>query len=133
MDKRPLYQAIAAAFSALHNCEARGNAEWSRRWRDYLTGPLTDALPHGAGFDSGCTIVHDGRTDRIVIVAPFHVMDSNGYYAGWEEYTIHVRPSLAHGFELSCVKGRDRDGVKDYVMETIHAALSEPAPPRVDG
>ncbi|CAB4126587.1 hypothetical protein UFOVP75_14 [uncultured Caudovirales phage] len=80
-------------------------------------------LPHGSGFDSGCTIDLDkSNRDRIVIHAPFHHMNSNGYYVGWTDHKIVVRPTF-DGVSIA-IGGRDRDGFKDSVYETLHYALT---------
>lgn len=62
-------------------------------------------LPHGSGYDRGCTVSGDGRT--IVVSAPFHHMDDNGYYDGWGVYVVTVRPSFfSDGLETTVKGGR---------------------------
>jgi len=127
----PLYVAAAQTIKALSNCERRGNHKWARRWTAYLERQLAAALPNGAGFDRGCSFIYsDAPCSYLTIIAPFHVMNEHGVYDGWEEYEVHVHPSLAHGFTLTCTRGRDRNGVKGYVLDILSEALNATAPER---
>jgi hypothetical protein len=50
-------------------------------------------------------------------------MDDVGYYDGWTEHTLTVRPSLAFGIDLK-FSGRNRNQIKDYLHEVFHEALT---------
>lgn len=121
----PLYQAIAAAVDARARCDERGNSEWEQRWFARLEWIGRNILPSGSGFDSGTSIdVDRSRPDRLVLTTAFHHMDDAGYYDGWTEHAIIVRPSLIHGFELR-IDGRDRNGIKEYIADVFGALLAE--------
>jgi len=49
-------------------------------------------------------------------------MDEHGYYDGWTEHKVIVTPHLTHEFDLK-VTGRDKNGIKDYIVETFDNAL----------
>ena len=49
-------------------------------------------------------------------------MNENGFYDGWTDHTLTVRPSLVHGIELE-ISGRNRNDIKEYLHETFHSAL----------
>jgi hypothetical protein len=51
-------------------------------------------------------------------------MNETGFYEGWTEHTIRVKPSLAWGFDLS-ISGPDRDGIKDYIADVFAWWLNE--------
>lgn len=117
-----LYQAIANALDAFQRCRATGNDEWANRHEATLTDIAENNLPHGSGFDNGCSIAATGKPDRITIYAPFHPISENGFYEDWEDYTITVKPSLMRGFTLR-ITGPKRN--RDYVAETIAECLNE--------
>ena len=52
----------------------------------------------------------------------FHHMDDNGYYDGWTEHVVTVKPSLCFDIEIS-VSGRNRNGIKEYILDTFHHLL----------
>ena len=118
-----LYVEIARIVGALSS-RKNTNPEWATRWKARLDHLMADHMPNGSGFDCGITLDLDRSSeDRLYLLAPFHAMDPNGYYDGWREYRVAVRASLAFGFTLS-IAGPDSDGLKDYIADTIHGALS---------
>lgn len=121
---KKLYQAIASALVAHRNCQESGNTEWKDRWAERLER-YDSLLPHGSGFDNGSVVVKAESDDtKIVISTSFHHMDENGFYDGWSEHRVTVKPNLLHGISIT-VSGRDRNGIKDYIHETFDMALNE--------
>ena len=119
-----LIQTIANALTARANCQRTGNTEWFARWTDTLTGPLTDALPHGSGINGENTIDLDRSTpDKVVIHTAFHHMDENGYYDGWTQHTVTIRPAF-EGLHVT-ISGPDRNGIKDDLAIVFLDALLE--------
>jgi len=114
----------ASALSALHNCRKRDvESKWESIWQSRLEDELKEHLPRGSGFDCGTTLdIEASKPERLVFKTSFHHMDEHGGYDGWTEHSIIVTPSLVYGFELR-VTGRDRNGIKDYIAETMHNAL----------
>lgn len=117
-------QAIAIATQAAHNC-ADTNNEWLDRWHDRLNYIERNCLPSGSGFDSGTTIDREASNDsRIVLNTSFHHMDDVGYYDGWSEHKVTIRGKIT-GWYIASISGRDRNGIKDYIADTLHSYLSQ--------
>jgi len=114
---------IATLVVARQNCLASGNDEWLERHTVGLERIVREHLPSGSGFDAGTSIDKvRSRRDRIVFRTSFHHMDENGHYDGWTEHDVVVTPAF-DGFDLR-VTGRDRNGIKDYIGDVFHEALS---------
>lgn len=114
---------IAELVEARANCQKSGNAEWFERHTDNLNEVIRDHFPHGSGIDAGCTVdLVASRRDRLVIDVPFHIMNENGYYVGWRTFRVTVRPAF-QSIDLQ-VTGRDVNGLKDYLAEVFHEALT---------
>lgn len=80
-------------------------------------------LPRGSGIDAGTTIV--SVTDKqIVLTAGYHHMNEGGYYDGWTEHTIRVRPSLMLGMTVT-VSGPNRNNIKDYLQELYMRVIEQ--------
>lgn len=123
MQTNTLLNAIAQACCASRRCIASNN-DYAHKW-DGRIKELTDKLPHGSGFDSGCQIDVDATTaTRVVIHTSFHHMDENGFYDGWTDHTVIARPDFEIGFRLS-ISGRDRNGWKDYAYDVFSSELSK--------
>lgn len=85
-------------------------------------------LPMGSGIDAGSTIAFEEcKRDKIVFNSAFHVMDSNGYYDGWIEFKVIVRPSFT-GFDLEIKPLRRKtyfnNYLSDYVFDVFCDALN---------
>lgn len=113
----PLYQKISRTLA----WQKTVSQEWRERADDRLAS-CQDELPSGSGIDSGSIILETSAPERIRIRADFHHMDENGYYDGWTEHVITIRPSLANDYTIS-VSGRNRNQIKDYLWEVFDAAL----------
>ena len=119
----PLYQALARALVARQNCEKSGNTEWFAKHTATIQELCRLHLPSGSGFDNGTTINLDLSTsDKLVFVTSYHHMNGDGFYDGWTEHTVTVRPSLSSTITLA-ISGRDRNDVKEYIHECFTAAL----------
>lgn len=121
--QRKLYQAIASRVDAMLRCQKDGNTEWFEKHGDAIDELVRRHLPHGSGFDRGVTFDNVRSTgERLVFNTAFHHMDENGFYDGWSDHSVSVRPSLALGFTLH-VSGRDRNDIKEYIADTFATAL----------
>lgn len=122
-----VYQAIARKIEAMRNCNKSGNGEWFTRHNDAIDAIMREHMPRGSGFDCGTEFdvwEHvDNWRDKLVFSTSFHHMNETGYYDGWTDHKVIVSPSLSHGFTLR-VTGRDRNGIKEYIADTFHNALS---------
>lgn len=125
MSKRPLYKIIASLIGAIRNCEESGNTEWLDKHTERLEWIARNKLPSGSGIDRGTRIdTKASAPDRVFLMTAFHHMDDAGSYDGWTEHTITITPSLAFDFLLK-VSGRDRNDVKEYLVQLYQNALIE--------
>lgn len=120
--KRVVYKEIATAINAI-----KENSPRKAAWMDYLYYIIDTYFSHGSGFDCGYTVDMDkSSADKIVIESSFHCMDGNGYYCGWNDFTVTVKPSMLFDIDISInfhgIKEKSY-GLKDYIVETLHNAL----------
>jgi len=125
--RMPLYRALAEAMQSLRNCEASKptspSGGWATRWANVVR-ELVSSLPHGSGFDSDPRIsLQQSKPDRIVIDGSFHKMDSNGYYCGWSDFRVTVKPTF-DGIDVDA-RGAGSTDLNDYIAETYRHALCE--------
>jgi len=131
--KKMLYVEIASLIGARARCMSPGANESQRDWVDRYAERLEwiarNVLPSGSGIDSGTKIDLDRSTEeKIVLTCGYHHMNEGGYYAGWTEHTITVRPSLVCGITIK-VSGRDRNSIKDYLHTQFLYVLGLPFDP----
>jgi hypothetical protein len=127
MINQTLAQAIASAVTARANCRASGNKEWLERWTDRIESLVRDHMPSGSGIDCGTKIDLERSNEHALRFSfSFHHMDEHGYYNGWTEHQLVVKPAF-QGLSLH-ITGPDRNQVKEYLYEVYSQALSETAP-----
>ena len=120
-----LYQQLATSLQAMLNCVDSNNQEWLVRHRENIDQIVRDHMPSGSGVDTGTAMcIEQSTPNKLVFSFSFHHMNVDGYYAGWTDHTVTVTPDLASGFDLK-ISGRDREGIKDYLAELFHSALSQ--------
>ncbi|MFA4971508.1 MAG: hypothetical protein WC683_02765 [bacterium] len=123
--KEPVYKRLASSVDAYARCAEKGNAEWRVKHRETIEQLVLNRLPHGSGFDNGCTFDFDASTgEKLVIHTSYHHMNDVGMYDGWTEHTVIVKASLVHGIVLR-ITGRDRREIKDYIHEIFQCSLTE--------
>lgn len=79
-------------------------------------------LPSGSGFDAGTKLLDASTPEKLMFRADFHHLNENGYYDGWSEHVVTVKPSLCFDIEIS-VSGRNRNDIKEYILDTFNYAL----------
>lgn len=120
-----LYRELASLVRARLNCEETGNREWFQKHEERIEELVKNYMPSGSGFDCGTKIDLDKSTpEKLVFYTDFHHMNEVGYYDGWTEHRITVRPSLAFGFTLT-ISGNNRNEIKDYIHQAFDCALDE--------
>ena len=123
-DNDKVYRILASCIDAFKRCRETGNTEWAEKHGDTIIQVINDHLPHGSGIDSGVKIDWEHSSgEKIVLDTAFHHMDENGYYDGWTNHSVTVRPSLIHGITLS-ISGRDKNGIKEYLYDTFSDDLT---------
>jgi hypothetical protein len=132
MKSKTVLSTLSNAIVARANCAKSGNTEYYAKWDALIEQIAENCLPSGSGFDCGTKVdltenrgvcASNGQL-KIVLTTSFHHMDENGYYDGWTEHKITVKPCLLFGFSLT-ISGRDRNGIKEYMHETFSHALEQ--------
>jgi len=114
---------LAESIAARANCLQSNNAEWLDRHTARIDA-LAQFLPSGSGIDSGTSVDLDrSHADRLVLVTSFHHMNSVGYYDGWTDHAVYVTPTFT-GISVD-VRGRNRNEIKDYLVDVFQHALSQ--------
>lgn len=125
MTQKPLYKVLANAIGARKRCHATENP-WFEKWSELIDHCEKEHLPSGSGIDSGTKVDSDRSTDeKIVLTSSYHAMDENGYYDGWIDFTVTVKPSLIHNIILSITRrfGKYTD-LKEYLYDVFNTALT---------
>ena len=127
MTQNKVYQKLASSIDARLTCIKRENEYWETEHFEQIHHIMTTA-PSGSGIDSGTTIDLDKSTgEKLVFHLGYHHMNDWGYYDGWTDHTITVRPSFRFNTILT-ISGPNRDDVKDYLHEIYHIWLNEEVP-----
>src|SRR5208283_5262110 len=91
----PLYRVLAMLVQARDNCDLNDNREWRFKHEYRILELVKEHMPSGSGIDCGTTIDFVASTpEKLVFNASYHHMDQNGFYDGWTDHIITVRPSL---------------------------------------
>ena len=124
--KTTLISKIALIVQARQNCK-KDNPNgyiWFEKHTDYLEEINKKYLPHGSGIDHGCKIdLELSNEKRIVITFGYHFMDENGYYDGWIDYKLIIKPSF-QGIDMK-ITGRDKNWIKEYLYSTFNYCLNQ--------
>ena len=124
--KKKVVNALAGKLDAYWNCVQSGNDEWRDRHAASIS-LIMEGTPSGSGIDNGTSIDMERSTpNNIVFNTSFHHM-VEGYYDGWTEHKVTVRPSFVHDIDVH-VSGRNRNDIKEYLAETFDCWLREDAP-----
>lgn len=121
--RAPLYAAIAHALQARSNCDKSGNTAWFNKHevRAILLTKLH--MPSGSGIDNGTRLDLEASTpEKLVFKTEFHHLNGGGFYDGWTQHRVTVRPSLCFGLSIA-ISGNDRNEIKDYLHEVFDTAL----------
>ena len=122
---KTLIQSIASEISRLEYAYKREGIQEIIDSATSRLSDLEDELPSGSGIDSGCKIDLDSSTsEKIVITFGFHHMNDGGYYDGWTEHKLTVKPSFLFGIDLK-ISGRDRNQIKDYLYDLFSFELKK--------
>lgn len=113
-----VYVELATRITAMENCLKHGNDAWFDK-HGLVIDAVIDTGPSGSGLDAGTSIdLLKSRTDRLVISTSFHHMNETGFYAGWTEHNLVIKPSLQFGFDLR-ITGENRNEIKDYLIDVF--------------
>ena len=114
---------IYSRLMAIESCKKSNNAEWLDKHTEKLI-ELEKRLPSGSGIDCGTKIdTRDLKANQFKLTVSFHHMDENGFYDGWTDHVITVRPSFG-GIDLT-ISGKNKNDIKGYLLDTYYHALTE--------
>lgn len=91
---------------------------------------LIDSLPHGSGINADWVIEYN-TAGKVVAYNSYHVLDENGYYRIWVDFSIRWAPGEERDFRLmfhTDSSGRywvDYTGLREYLEDTIAYCFSE--------
>ena len=126
-----LVKQISSLLKAIENCKKNNNesvgSEWLEKHTERLDSLCKNHLPSGAGFDSGTNLDMDkSNSEKLVFHTSFHHMNESGYYDGWTDHTVTVTPGF-DGVHIR-ISGRNRNDIKDYILQTFEHCLNEEVP-----
>ena len=123
-----VYQKLSKSFNGYLNCEALPveRSKFKAKHKDDIVSIIDKYFPSGSGIDNGNKFDFSSKRDKLVINSSFHVMDENGFYCGWIDYTVTVKACLMHGFSID-IKGKfgKRQEIKDILYDLYSYALRE--------
>jgi hypothetical protein len=74
--------------------------------------------PRGAGIDNGTYLDMDKSTSaRIVLTCDYHHMNDVGFYDGWTEHRVWVKPAFG-GLDIR-VTGKDRNMINADIADVF--------------
>lgn len=120
---RIVYKQLATLVQARRNCLATNNTEWFEKHTELIRLLIRDFMPSGSGWDHGTTLDLDkSHGDKLVFGGAYHHMNDAGYYDGWTQHHVTVKPSLQFGYCIR-IDGSNRNDIKDYLVDTFAQAL----------
>lgn len=128
-----VYEKLAMCADALRNSRKKNNQELADKYEEDIAKYLDKYLPRGSGIDNGMFFSHLQSDDnKMVICSSFHVLDENGFYDGWIDFTVEIYPAFVGGIDLK-IKGNftnrvdyereDASDIKEYLYEIFYDAL----------
>ncbi len=122
-----LARKLARLCLAIKTCKASENVEWKLKHESKLAYLVREYMPSGCGFDNGTKIiVEESNEQQLVFHTSFHHIGEVGNYFEWTEHRVVVRASFL-GLGI-IVSGRDKNDIKEYIMEMFLGALDSEIP-----
>lgn len=110
---------VASAIASLVDRNKRGFVD-----RPFIRDFVKDYMPSGSGFDAGVSVCFDKTNDtRLVFLTSFHHMNENGFYDGWTQHEVIVRPAF-DGVDVR-VGGVNKNAIKDHIHESFSFYLTQ--------
>lgn len=127
-----LYKVFAITIDALKRCLEKSTESaphpWADKHQDRLDQLMDRYAPSGSGVDPGTTLdLEASSADKLVFHCGFHHMDEHGFYDGWTDHTITIKPSLGRDFTLN-LSGKNRNDIKTYLGDLFYEFLMTEVP-----
>lgn len=127
MPTRSLSHILAARVATITHLEKKGgecHAPVIDRNRDEIERIVAAYMLSGSGFDSGTKFNFERSTEsRLVFTVDFHHMNDAGMYDGWTTHTVTIESTFTSPNVK--ISGRDRNGIKDYIADSILPLMSQ--------
>ncbi len=124
---------IQAISSAIFGLAGAKTPERVTFWKARIREIEAEHLPSGSGIDDGTRVdLETSKPDKVVFLVAFHHMNEHGFYVGWSNHRVTVVPSFAFVMSMR-VAGRNFQGVKDHIADTLREALEAPMPQQAAG
>jgi hypothetical protein len=117
-------QRLSQLVQARLNCLAMNPInDYYMKHEEIIKDIIDNSMPHGSGIDGENSIDMDRSTDKVLYFNfSYHFMNEAGYYDGWEDYTLVVKPAFI-GIDMR-IQGKNRNDIKDYLYETFNNWLT---------
>lgn len=98
--------------------------EWHAKHAERIYDLVREHMPRGSGVDEGVKIDLWAMTnpERLVFSLSYHHMNGHGFYDGWSDHSVIVKPSLIHEIDVR-ITGQNRNDIKEYLTELFTNAL----------
>lgn len=94
--------------------------DWSQF--NALEKQYIESLPHGSGIDASWDCIKLGN-GKVECRNSYHCMDENGFYCGWQDFTVRFEACNPQDTMRLMFNGRhylaDKYMLRDYLEETI--------------
>ncbi len=125
MKKSKWYHKYANIDQACLNCIEAENLEWQEKHTETLE-QLILLLPHGSGIDSDWYQLDTDPKKCLKFSNSYHVMNENGYYDGWIDFTATIKPSLVFEMDLIITgKFGNRQDLKLYLEDILYDGFTQ--------
>lgn len=93
---------------------------------------IKSIVPSGSGFDTIYNVYEQKKNFKIV--SSYHVMNENGYYDGWIDFTIYLWKNIPSNRNKDItieITGKysnylaDKYFAREYIKETIYTTIIE--------
>ena len=119
-----LYKYLANQLSRIAYMERNDRDQDADDIRSTVDDFVKANFPRGSGFDAGTHLDWDkSTTSKLVFRTEFHHMNDVGYYDGWTQHEVIVKPSFLFDCDIR-ITGRDRNQIKDYIDEVFNNTLA---------
>ena len=125
-----VFRKIAGLCEAMKNCRATQNTYWEEKHLARLHEIAAAYLPHGSGIDGQTTVdIEKSGRSRIILYSEYHAMNEVGFYDGWIDFKVTVKPDLVTGLDV-IVTGRfgKYSDLKDGLASDYDYALTQEIP-----
>lgn len=121
---KTIAQHLSDHIQAMQNCYSKGKTEPDGWYYKHKNKVLFCVAYHGYNYLSNFKIDIEASTpQKLVFTVDYHHMNENGFWDGWTNHKITVKPEF-NGFDIR-ITGEDRNHIKDVLYENVNSFLNE--------